>query len=112
MNRWFIWSNHSLAHCLSKPPSCREQAQPAVLDHGAAVHDHRDPALLRPTGRVLIDHAQLHPNGFGAQSNGLIDEGAGVGAVAEHIHHFQRCRVRQARDDGSAVQTSGRRRPD
>jgi len=48
-----------------------------------------------PGCRFLVDDPQLHPDGLRAETDRLIDQGAGVRRVAEHIDHIQWRRVRR-----------------
>ena len=79
-------------YCVSK------RAEPAILDHGAAIH-HRDHSRSARSGeRCMINDAQLQPNDFRTELDGFVDHLSYVPAVAKHVHHIQGSSVCQGCD--------------
>src|SRR3954454_5990170 len=66
------------------------QPEPAHLDRRAAVHDHVEPGCPRALGGVLVDHAELHPHGTGADGDRLVDVRAGGVGAAEDVDDVDR----------------------
>lgn len=54
-----------------------------VFDEGAGVHDGEEAGVLGLLGGLLVDDTELEPDGFGADSDGIGDEGGNVFTAAE-----------------------------
>jgi PucR C-terminal helix-turn-helix domain/GGDEF-like domain len=68
-----------------------------VLDLETAVHDHRHAALLGDPRALLVDHAELAPQGAGPDRHRLARDAGQCRGRAEHVHHVDRLGyVRQA----------------
>src|SRR4051794_6328246 len=60
------------------------------FDLRAAVHDDGQSCRTRPGGRILIDHAQLHPDSAGADRDRLVHMCARELRAPEDVHHLDR----------------------
>ncbi len=65
-------------------------AEPAELDLRAAVHDHFDPGGLGDLRRLVVAHAELHPQDLRADRDRLGDHAWRLGRCAEHVDHVDR----------------------
>src|SRR5215204_1085677 len=70
--------------------SDRLQTEPHDLDLRTVVHDDLEAGRLGVRRRDLVDDAELHPDGLGADVDRLIDDRPNLRTAAKNIHHVDR----------------------
>ena len=80
-----------------------------MLDLDAAIHHHFQAGAQCAFGCLLVDDAQLHPDYFRANRNGLFDNSRYGGGFAKDIHDFDgRRRPRRAKGSSAAKDLGAR----
>ena len=80
-----------------KPSQCMRPDVARVLDLDAAVHHHRQPARLGDARAFLVDHAELAPEGAGADLHRFGGDRRQRVGRAEDVDDVDRHRARRAR---------------
>src|SRR6266571_8136633 len=87
-----VRGRHLLSQKVALGTSPCPPQQPGVIDHQAAVHDHREARCGRPVRSRLVDAVELEPEGARAGGQGVVDD-LGQGLTApEHVHEVERPR--------------------
>lgn len=72
-------------------PSVSPPALPApMFDQHAGIHDDPKPRRTRTCGSRLVNDAELHPDGLGADGDGLFDDRGNLLGTTENEHEIDR----------------------